>query len=47
MDSGVHGKRKSKGDKRAKRRYNVYKKGGGKRASKEILDDKIKNKKKK
>ena len=32
--------RKSKGDKKAKARYNVYKKGGGKRTIK------IKNKKK-
>jgi len=34
MDYVVQGKRKSKTDKRAKARYNLYKKGGGKRAMK-------------
>ena len=31
MDYGMPGKRKSKADKRAKVRYNKYKKGGGRR----------------
>ena len=31
MDYETPGKRKSKNDKRAKGRYNVYKKGGGRR----------------
>jgi len=34
MDSSINGKRKSKCDKRAKARYNKYKKGGGKRSVK-------------
>ena len=28
MSNDIYGKRKSKGDKKAKRRYGVYKKGG-------------------
>ena len=48
MDSGTHGKRKSKRDKKAKSRYNVYKKGGGKRADKDQLkNNDLKNKRKK
>jgi hypothetical protein len=31
MDYGFSDRRKTKGDKRAKARYNKYKKGGGKR----------------
>ena len=33
MDYGNPDKRKSKNDKRAKARYNKYKKGGGKRSA--------------
>jgi len=35
MTSDIYGRRKSKNDKRAKRRYSVYKKGGKDRAKNE------------
>ena len=36
MDDGTYGKRKSKGDKKAKSRYSVYKKGGKFRSIKKV-----------
>jgi hypothetical protein len=39
MDYAVAGKRKSKGDKKAKSRYNRYKKGGGRRTGGRTEDD--------
>ena len=42
MDYGYPERRQTKGDKKAKRRYNMYKKGGSQRSS----DIKITNEKK-
>ena len=40
MDYATPARRKSKNDKRAKARYNVYKKGGNKRTRKKIKYEK-------
>lgn len=44
MDYSIEGKRKSKNDKKAKARYNKYKKGGGRRGGGRTKDKRLDDK---